>query len=101
MIKLLAGPVTLAAAAALLLAPTAQADDYMYRVGTDISPGDYTYKVVGSDWGSWQLCSNAQCSLESGLDDMDMIDGAGHTGYFSVPAGTKFVKISNLQLQPM
>jgi hypothetical protein len=40
------------------------------------------------------------CDVGNGIIDMDMIDGVGHTGYLSVPASAKFVKISNLQLAP-
>ena len=90
----------LAATAALTFAPTAHATDYMFRIGTDIQPGDYTYRVVGADWGSWELCSNTSCSLDSGLIDMDMIDGAGQTGYLTVPATAKYLKTSYLQLYP-
>ena len=47
-----AAPAVLAAITAFALAPVAHADDLMYRVGSDISPGDYTYTVVGGDLGS-------------------------------------------------
>jgi hypothetical protein len=90
-------------ATGLALAPAAHADlsgDYMYRVGGDIQSGDYTYRVVGANWGSWETCSNATCDIDNGLINMDVIDGAGHTGYLTIPPSTKFVKIINLQLAP-
>jgi hypothetical protein len=74
----------------------AQADDYMYRIGPGgLPPGEYTYRVVSSDWGSWHLCPDANCDDPI---DMDVIDGAGHTGYMTVTPGTRFLKITNLQL---
>jgi hypothetical protein len=90
-----AAPAVLAAITAFALAPVAHADDLMYRVGSDISPGDYTYTVVGGDWGSWKLCPDANCTDPT---DMDVIDGAGHHGYVTVTPGTKFLKTTNLRL---
>ena len=99
-----AAPAALAAAAAFALAPVAVAQpgdgDYMYRVGTDIMPGDYVYTVVGNGTGSWEVCSDATCDVGAGLIDMDQIDGMGHTGYFTVPASAKFVKTNDLYLAP-
>ena len=46
----------------LLGAGTANAADQMLRVGTEIAPGDYSYTVVSSDWGSYYLCATANCS---------------------------------------
>ena len=77
------------------------AGDVMYLVGTEIRPGTYRYTVTGQDWGSWELCSNARCDVGAGLIDMDMIDGAGHTGYLAIPSSAKFVKLSNLTLTPV
>jgi hypothetical protein len=90
-----------AAAAAILTATPAQADtgDYMYRIGADIPPGDYTYRVVGSDWGSWELCATAGCEGDD-LLNIDVIDGVGHTGYVTVPSTAKYLKVSYLNLQP-
>jgi hypothetical protein len=100
--KTFAAAATIAAGSAigLALAPAAQADDYMYRVGSDIQPGDYTYRIVGGDWGSWLTCSNATCDVGNGLIDIDVIDGTGHTGYLTIPQTAKFVKVTNLQLTP-
>ena len=91
----------LGAGATLALAPLANADDAMYRVGVDISPGDYQYTVVGNGTGSWELCSSAQCDVGAGLIDMDQISGMGATGYMTVPTGTRFVKTNDLLLRPM
>ena len=95
---------TFAAATAIGLAPVAAAQTgdggLMYRVGTDITPGDYVYRVVGNGTGSWELCSDATCDVGAGLIDMDEIDGMGHTGYFTVPASAKFVKTNDLYLAP-
>jgi len=97
-------PAALAAAAAFALVPVAAASpgdgDLMYRVGTDIQPGDYMYTVVGNGSGSWETCSDATCDVGQGLIDMDTVDGMGHTGYFTVPASAKFVKTNDLYLQP-
>ncbi|QSM01046.1 hypothetical protein SEA_NANOSMITE_1 [Mycobacterium phage Nanosmite] len=94
--------VSVAAAAALALAPMAQAEvgDRMYRVGVDIQPGEYMYTVSDYGIGSWELCSTANCDLETGLMDMDQIFGAGATGYLSVTAGARYLKTSELMLQP-
>ena len=75
--------------------------DVMYLVGSDIQPGTYRYAVTGEDWGSWQLCSDARCDVGAGLIDMDVIDGAGHTGYLTIPPSARYVKLSNLTLTPM
>jgi hypothetical protein len=90
-----------ASALALALAPVAAAQpgdgDLMYRVGTDIQPGDYTYTVVGNGVGSWETCADANCNNSI---DFEGVDGLGHTGYFTVPAGAKFVKTNDLFLSP-
>jgi hypothetical protein len=93
-----AASIAATSALALALAPAAQATDLMYRLGTEVSPGDYTYTVVGAEWGSWELCPDANCASPT---DMDVIDGTGHTGYLTVTSGTRFVKLTNLQLRPM
>ena len=88
----------------LLGAGAAQASggdgDTMYRIGVEIQPGDYKYTVVGNGMGSWQLCSDAACD-GSGLIDIETIDGMGHTGYLTVPAGAKFLKTNDLVFTPM
>lgn len=100
MITRLAGLAGIAtAAAAIGLAPVAHADDVMYRVGVDIAPGDYTYRVVGNGYGSWQLCATANCDSND-IIDMDSIDGMGQTGYMTVTPETKFVKLNDLILTP-
>ena len=87
-----------ALAAAFALAPVAHADgDLMYRVGVDIQPGDYVYRVVGNGMGSWMLCPDANCDDPI---DMDTVDGMGHTGYLTIPASAKYVKINDLLLTP-
>jgi hypothetical protein len=73
----------------------------MYRVGTDIAPGDYTYMVTGNGIGSWELCSNARCEVGGGLIDMDSVDGMGATGYLSITPDVKFVKTNDLIVHPM
>lgn len=85
-----------AAAASIALAAPAHADDYMYAVPTDIPYGEYTYKVTGGDWGSWELCSDTLCDPGKGMLDGDMIDGAGHTGYLTIPRNAKYLKLTNL-----
>jgi hypothetical protein len=96
-----AGLAAVAAIATVGLAPAAHADgDQMYRVGVDIQPGEYQYKVTSDGIGDWELCSNANCDVGDGLIDMDQIFGAGHTGYFTVTPGTKYVKISDLTIAP-
>ena len=94
-----------AAAAAIGLAPVAAAGpddgDVMYRVGFDIQPGDYAYRVVGNGMGSWELCSDAACEVGQGLIDMDTVDGMGHTGYLTVSSSAKFVKTNDLVLSLM
>jgi hypothetical protein len=73
----------------------------MYRVGVDIQPGDYVYRVVGNGMGSRELCSDAACEVGQGLIDMDTVDGMGHTGYLTVPAASaKYVKTNDLVLAP-
>jgi hypothetical protein len=91
------------AALGLLVAPTAQADsgDTMYAVGSDIQPGTYRYVVTGNDMGAWSLCSDANCDVGAGLIDMDTVNGEGHTGYMTVPASAKYVKLYYLRLSPM
>lgn len=97
-----AGLAAVAAVAAIGLAPAAHADgDQMYRVGVDIQPGDYQYRVVGNGYGSWEVCRDAACDVGQGLIDMDTVDGMGHTGYLTVPASAKFVKTNDLALAPM
>ena len=85
----------------LLGAGTANASDTMYRVGTDIQPGDYTYTVNSSDWGSYKLCATANCSDLDDIIDIEVVDGAGATGYLTITPGTKFVKLTNLALTPL
>jgi hypothetical protein len=90
-------------AATIGLAPAAHANgdgDFMYRVGSEIQPGDYMFKVVGNGSGSWELCSDATCDVGGGLIDMDTADGMGHTGYLTVPASAKFLKTNDLYLTP-
>jgi hypothetical protein len=101
MIMRIAGLAGIAAAAAVGLAPMAQADDVMYRVSTDIPAGDYTYRVVGADFGAWYTCSDTSCQVGAGCIDMDAISGAGATGYMTIPASAKYVKLTNLALTPM
>ena len=88
-------------AAAIAFAPVAAAQpgdgDLMYRVGTDIMPGDYAYRVVGNGVGSWETCADANCDNSI---DFESVDGIGHTGYFTVPASAKFVKTNDLYLSP-
>ncbi|ASR75848.1 hypothetical protein J4U02_gp001 [Mycobacterium phage Aziz] len=86
------------AAAALICAPAAQADQSMYRIGTDIAPGDYTYTVTNSG-GSWTLCSTANCSGDA-IIDIDVIMGRGAKGYLTVPATAKYLKVTDLALRP-
>jgi hypothetical protein len=69
----------------------------MYAVGSEIQPGTYKYTVVGSA-GDWHVCRDANCSDEIA---MDVIEGEGHTGYMTVPANAKYVKVWNLTLTPM
>jgi len=96
--KVVAGLV--AAVAAIAGAPVAHADgDAMYRVGTDIQPGEYQYKVDSFGIGSWMLCSTANCDVDD-IISMDQTFGAGHTGYFTVTPDTKFVKINELIIAP-
>jgi hypothetical protein len=85
---------------AVVLAPAANAGVDMFAIGVDIDAGEYTYRVVGADWGSWKLCSNPSCDFATGLIDMDVIDGEGHTGHLTVPASAKYLKTENLQLTP-
>ena len=98
--------ITIAMALAGLLfggiAATAHADtgDTMYAVGSDIQPGTYRYTVTGNDMGAWSLCRDANCD-GAGLIDMNTIDGEGHTGYLTVPASAKYVKLYYLTLTPM
>lgn len=101
MIRTLIVAAFVAAATAVGVAPAANADDAMYRVPTQIAPGDYQYTVVGNGMGSWQLCSTAQCDVASGMIDMDTIDGMGATGYMTVTKSTRFVKTNDLLLTPM
>jgi hypothetical protein len=96
--KINVGLAAVGAGASLMLAPVANADDAMYRVGTDIVPGDYRYTVVGNGMGSWELCTTAQCDVATGMIDMDTIDGMGATGYLTVPSSAKFVKTNDLLL---
>lgn len=84
--------------AAITLAPAAHATDYMYAVPDDIPPGEYTYKVVGADWGAWELCTDTLCDPGKGMLDGDMIDGTGHTGYLTIPRNAKYLKLTNLRL---
>jgi hypothetical protein len=100
MIKRVATAVALAAASALALAPAASADgSQMYRVGTEIQPGEYSYTVDSYGIGSWMLCATANCGIPD-IISMDQIFGAGHTGYFTVTPGTKYVKINELIIKP-
>jgi hypothetical protein len=78
----------------------ADTGDVMYRVGSDIQPGTYRYTVTDNDMGAWSLCSDANCEVGAGLIDMDTIDGQGHTGYMTVPASAKYVKLYYLTLTP-
>ncbi|APQ42107.1 hypothetical protein PBI_MRMAGOO_1 [Mycobacterium phage MrMagoo] len=86
------------AAAALICAPVAQADDAMFRVGSDIMPGDYVYTVMNSG-GSWELCSNTSCAPGGGLIDMDVIMGQGAKGYLTIPSSAKYLKTTDLALR--
>ena len=84
----------------LAVANAAQADgDQMYLVGTDIQPGEYQYTVDSFGIGSWMLCATANCDVED-IISMDQIFDAGHTGYFTVAPGTKYVKINELNIAP-
>jgi hypothetical protein len=90
-----------ASAAILAVAPVAHADDAMYRVGTDIMPGDYQYVINDSDWGSYRICATASCNPGGGVIDMSgPIDGYGQVGWLTVPADAKYVKTINLSLTP-
>lgn len=87
--------------AALALAPAVQADDggdMMYRVGVDIQPGEYKYRVVGNGIGSWELCADANCNNSL---DSDSMEGMGHTGYMTVTSNAKYLKTNDLILAPM
>jgi hypothetical protein len=45
------------------------------------------------------LCATANCDVED-IISMDQIFDAGHTGYFTVTPGTKYVKINELNIAP-
>ncbi|QNJ56811.1 membrane protein [Mycobacterium phage Reindeer] len=92
---LIAAPI--AATAAIALAPTAEARTAMYRVGVDITPGDYMYKVVGWEEGAWALCPNPNC--ETPIQN-EIVVGEGSTGYMTVTPNAKYVKTTYLTLTP-
>lgn len=69
----------------------------MYRVGTDIAPGDYMYKVVGWEEGAYALCADANCGMPI---HHEIIEGEGATGYMTVTPNTKYVKTTYLTLTP-
>ena len=85
-------------AAGIVSAVPANATTAMYAVGTDIQPGHYRYVVTGADWGAWHLCSNTMCRPGNGMINMDMIEGAGATGYLDVTSDVRYVQLINLRL---
>ena len=95
---LLGGAITIGS---MLGAGAANADDAMYRVSTDIQPGDYSYTVVGNGMGSYRLCSDTSCEVGEGLIEIETVDGMGSTGYLTIGSDVKFVKTNDLILTPL
>jgi len=97
--KIISGTVAaIATAIGIAIAAPANATTAMYAVGTDIQPGHYRYTVVGSSWGAWHLCSNTMCRPGDGMINMDIVQGAGTTGYLDITSDVKYVQLINLRL---
>ena len=84
----------------LLGAGAANADSAMYRVGTDIRMGEYSYRLTDS-FGSYYLCSNTRCEVGDGIIEVEPLFGSGATGYLSITSDVKYVKATNLVLTPL
>lgn len=67
----------------------------LYKVGTDISPGEYSYAAVNGKSGYWALCSDANCS--------DIIDNdvTGVTGYLTIDSTVAYIKHKGLALKQL
>ncbi|MBD0862611.1 hypothetical protein IA539_15535 [Gordonia sp. zg691] len=67
----------------------------LYKVGTDIAPGEYSYRAANGKSGYWALCSDANCS--------DIIDNdvTGVTGYLTITPAVAYIKHKGLALKPL
>lgn len=75
--------------------------DGMFKVGTDLAPGEYVVTMTDPNMGYYELCSAPSCSLE--------IDGTGTMlanemvlgdGYLTVGPEVAYVKLRGVSITP-